>query len=98
MDTSQVPEDLRPWLMLWFELMFESPAEIDGHYLPYEEVTKRFTGDLVSQSIGLGVNGAYNRLVSLRVKVLICRSLQFSISQSSLIRWTSDPTKRPQNG
>uniref|UniRef100_A0A914WAZ5 Peptidase M16 C-terminal domain-containing protein n=1 Tax=Plectus sambesii TaxID=2011161 RepID=A0A914WAZ5_9BILA len=69
MDTSEVPEELRRWLMLWFELMFESAAEIDGHWLPYEEVTKRYTGDLVSQSMGLGVGGLYSRFACLRVKV-----------------------------
>lgn len=69
MDTSEVPEEMRQWLMLWFELMFESPAEIDGHYLPYEEVTKRYTGDLVSQSMGLGVAGLFSRYACLRIKV-----------------------------
>lgn len=73
MDTNGVPEDMRPWLMLWFELVFESPAEIDGHYLPYEEVSKRYTGDLVSQSMGIGVGGAYNGFVTLRLKVCTFR-------------------------
>ncbi|KAK0417166.1 hypothetical protein QR680_012861 [Steinernema hermaphroditum] len=69
MDTSEIPFELRKFLMLWFEVMFESPAMVDGKVLPYEQVSVLATKDLISQSIGLGVSGYFDRFVTMRVKV-----------------------------
>uniref|UniRef100_A0A1I7ZZX7 Peptidase_M16_C domain-containing protein n=1 Tax=Steinernema glaseri TaxID=37863 RepID=A0A1I7ZZX7_9BILA len=69
MDTSTIPFELRKYLMLWFEVMFESPARIDGKVLPYEEVSVLATKDLISQSVGLGIAGYFDRFMTLRVKV-----------------------------
>ncbi|TKR78018.1 hypothetical protein L596_018892 [Steinernema carpocapsae] len=69
MDTAGIPYELRKYIMLWFEVMFESPARIDGEIRPYEEVSVLATKDLISQSVGLGVSSCFDRFVTMRVKV-----------------------------
>lgn len=59
----------RNYLMLWSELMFQSPAYIDGTLLNYEEVAKLSTRDLVSNVISVGVSGVYDRFMSLKLRV-----------------------------
>ncbi|VDK53464.1 unnamed protein product, partial [Anisakis simplex] len=68
-DTDKIAESKRMWLMLWFELMFESPARVGDKVLSYEEVSKLFTKDLIKQSIQIGVSCYYNRFVTLKMKV-----------------------------
>ncbi|VDM43799.1 unnamed protein product [Toxocara canis] len=67
--TEKIPTSKRLWLMLWFELMFESPAKVGDEILPYEEVAKLFTRDLISQSVEVGVSCCYNRFITLKMKV-----------------------------
>uniref|UniRef100_A0A0M3IJ63 Peptidase_M16_C domain-containing protein n=1 Tax=Ascaris lumbricoides TaxID=6252 RepID=A0A0M3IJ63_ASCLU len=68
-DTEKIPLSKRIWLMLWFELMFESPAKVGDEVLPYEEVAKLFTRDLISQSVEVGVSCYYSRYITLKMKV-----------------------------
>lgn len=70
MDSSDLTVQQRAWLMLYNELLFESPAMIDGELKTADEVAKLYTKDLVDHSIGLGVSGLFDRFVSLRLKVI----------------------------
>uniref|UniRef100_A0A914HDR4 Peptidase M16 C-terminal domain-containing protein n=1 Tax=Globodera rostochiensis TaxID=31243 RepID=A0A914HDR4_GLORO len=67
-DTDGLPVEDRHFLMLWFELMFQSPAVVDGKEISYEEVAKLSTRDLVSNSASVGVSGVYDRFLSLRLR------------------------------
>uniref|UniRef100_A0A0N5ALS8 Mitochondrial presequence protease n=1 Tax=Syphacia muris TaxID=451379 RepID=A0A0N5ALS8_9BILA len=68
-DTKNIPAQQRRWLILLFELMFESPARVDDKILTYEEVTKLFTRDLLLQSISLGVSSSFSQYLNLHLKV-----------------------------
>uniref|UniRef100_A0A915EEL7 Uncharacterized protein n=1 Tax=Ditylenchus dipsaci TaxID=166011 RepID=A0A915EEL7_9BILA len=68
-DSEKIPAELRHYMLLWFELMFQSPAIVDGKQISFEEVSKLMTKDLVSNSVAIGVSGYYGRLVSLRLRV-----------------------------
>ena len=65
LDTAEVPKQLRQYLRLWFELMFNSPAIVDGHLLSAEEVSKPRTRDLLISSVGTGM---CERFVQLKVR------------------------------
>jgi hypothetical protein len=69
MDTAQISTDQRRLLLLYFELIFESGAYVDGHLLSYQDIGKLFTRDLVSQHASLGINGFFSRFVTFTVKV-----------------------------
>ena len=56
--------------MLYTELLFESPATVEGQLKTADEVAKLYTKDLVDHSIEIGVQGHFDRLVNLRLKVL----------------------------
>jgi hypothetical protein len=66
-DTDAIPAAYRHFMLLWFELMFESPAIVDGVPLSYEEVAKLSTKDLVANSVGVSVQ----LLRSFKVSVFI---------------------------
>lgn len=68
--TDLMPED-RALLELYTELLFESPAIVDGKLRTAEEISKLFTADLVDHSVEVGVSGFYDRLVSIRIKVSV---------------------------
>lgn len=68
-DLKDVSTELRHFLMLWFELIFHSPAIIDDQIIGFEEVSKFLTRDLVSSTISNGINGFYDRFLSLRLIV-----------------------------
>lgn len=69
-DLKNVSFELRHFLMLWFELMFQSPAIVDGQLLGFKEVSKFATRDLVSNTISIGIQGFYDRFLSLRLRVI----------------------------
>lgn len=56
--------------MLYTELLFESPATVEGQLKTADEVAKLYTKDLVDHSIEVGVQGHFDQLVNLRLKVL----------------------------
>ncbi|KAI1724126.1 hypothetical protein Ddc_05332 [Ditylenchus destructor] len=62
-DSESVPVELRHYMLLWFELMFQSPAIVDGQVLGYEDISKLTTKDLVNNSITVGVSSYYDRFV-----------------------------------
>lgn len=68
-DSESVPVELRHYMLLWFELMFQSPAIVDGQVLGFEDISKLTTKDLVNNSITVGVSSYYDRFVSLRLRV-----------------------------
>nr|CAD2127992.1 unnamed protein product [Meloidogyne enterolobii] len=68
-DTSKIPANLRKYMMLWAELLFQSDATIDNKVWTYDEVAKLVTRDLVSSSVSLGVSGVYSRFISLHLRV-----------------------------
>uniref|UniRef100_A0A915MEI2 P-loop containing nucleoside triphosphate hydrolase protein n=1 Tax=Meloidogyne javanica TaxID=6303 RepID=A0A915MEI2_MELJA len=68
-DTSKIPANLRKYMMLWAELLFQSDATVDNKIWAYDEVAKLVTRDLVSSSVSLGVSGVYSRFISLHLRV-----------------------------
>ncbi|CAI5445347.1 unnamed protein product [Caenorhabditis angaria] len=69
LDSSKLTQEERSLLLLYNDLLFESPAIIDGVKYSAEEVAKLFTKDLIDHSIQVGVSGLFDRLVCLRMKV-----------------------------
>lgn len=55
MDTSKLSSDLRDYLPLLFEVLFESPVEKDGKTIPYEQVVQQLSDDTVSSAGNLGL-------------------------------------------
>jgi hypothetical protein len=55
--------------MLWAEMIFQSPAIVDGVELSYEEVAKLSTKDLVSNAFSVGISGVYDRFLTLKLRV-----------------------------
>jgi len=68
-DVSTIPLKLRHYMMIWFELMFESPAYIDGKLKSFEEVAVLATRDLITRQISTGVSNFYDHFVSFKLKV-----------------------------
>uniref|UniRef100_A0A1I8BWY8 Peptidase_M16_C domain-containing protein n=1 Tax=Meloidogyne hapla TaxID=6305 RepID=A0A1I8BWY8_MELHA len=68
-DTNKIPSNLRKYMMLWAELLFQSGATIDNKNLTYDEVAKLVTRDLVSSSVSMGISGVYSRFVTLQLRV-----------------------------
>lgn len=68
-DTALIPLELRYYMMLWFELMFESPAYIDGKLHSYEDVAILATRDLITREISIGLGSSYENFVSFKLKV-----------------------------
>ncbi|ULT99399.1 hypothetical protein L3Y34_000613 [Caenorhabditis briggsae] len=69
MDASNLSVEDRTLLYLYTDLLFESPAMIDGILTSADDVAKLFTKDLIDHSIQVGVSGLYDRFVNLRIKV-----------------------------
>uniref|UniRef100_A0A915PJR3 Uncharacterized protein n=1 Tax=Setaria digitata TaxID=48799 RepID=A0A915PJR3_9BILA len=69
-DTKLIPLELRMWMMLYFEVMFQSPAIIDDQKLSYEEIAKLYTRDLISYCSSIGVFNHFGRFCSLTLKAV----------------------------
>uniref|UniRef100_A0AC35TMD5 Presequence protease, mitochondrial n=1 Tax=Rhabditophanes sp. KR3021 TaxID=114890 RepID=A0AC35TMD5_9BILA len=67
-DTANISPELRKYLLLHNELIFESSAMIDGKLIGYEEVAKQATKDLISYSVNIGVKGLYERYMNINLK------------------------------
>ncbi|CAJ0952755.1 unnamed protein product, partial [Mesorhabditis belari] len=50
LDTLKLSDEQKKWLMLFTELMFDSPAYVDGQLWSAEDVAKMFTKDLVDSA------------------------------------------------
>ncbi|CAD6190284.1 unnamed protein product [Caenorhabditis auriculariae] len=69
LDSTPLTLEQRSLLYIYTDLLFESPAVIDGVQHSAEDVAKLFTKDLIDHSIEVGVSGYYDRFVNLRIKV-----------------------------
>lgn len=70
-DTENIPVELRQYFLLYYELMFQSPAYIDNKRVSFEEVSKLNIKDLLRNNTSIGIGGYYDRFISLRLKVII---------------------------
>lgn len=68
-DTTALTVEQRAWLNLYTELLFESPAMINGEVKSAEEVAKLYTKDLVDHSLYVGVSGHFEKFLHLRIVV-----------------------------
>ncbi|CAI4230421.1 unnamed protein product [Auanema sp. JU1783] len=68
-DTSSLTLEQRSYLLLFAELLFESPANIDGKTCSADEVAKLYTKDLVDHSIEVGISGVQDKLFNITLKV-----------------------------
>ena len=69
LDSGDLTTEQRAWLMLYITLLFESPANINGELKSADDVAILYTKDLVDYSVGTGINGYYDRLMNLKLKV-----------------------------
>ena len=57
-DTSALPDNLRPYLLLWAFLLFESPVLRNGELVDYEKVVVELEQDFLEKSVTLGFPGS----------------------------------------
>ncbi|OWF39921.1 uncharacterized protein C05D11.1-like [Mizuhopecten yessoensis] len=76
LDSSSVPRDLRLYLPLMCQVLFESPILRDGELISHEEIVKQLEADMLSYGGGLGVTGggnfscgAYPQVVDLQLQL-----------------------------
>ncbi|KAK6746301.1 hypothetical protein RB195_012423 [Necator americanus] len=69
LDSSALTVEQRAWLCLYNDLLFESPAMINGELKSAEDVAKLYTKDLVDHSIQVGISNFFDKLVDLRIVV-----------------------------
>uniref|UniRef100_A0A1L8DTH1 Putative zn2+-dependent endopeptidase insulinase superfamily protein n=1 Tax=Nyssomyia neivai TaxID=330878 RepID=A0A1L8DTH1_9DIPT len=55
LNTDSLKPDLRPYLLLFIDLLMESPIRRDGVLIPYEQVVAALESDVISSSIALGL-------------------------------------------
>ncbi|RZC37564.1 C05D11.1-like, partial [Asbolus verrucosus] len=81
LDSSSVPPELRIYLPLMLESLFESPIRKNGKLIPYEDVIEELNNDTVSfsASVGLGTKsrlfkcGPYSHTVSIMLQVEVAK-------------------------
>ncbi|XP_971907.2 uncharacterized protein C05D11.1-like [Tribolium castaneum] len=80
LDSTAVPPELRIYLPLMLESLFESPIRKNGKLIPYEEVIEQLNNDTVSfsSSIGLGSKslfkcGPYSHTISVMLQVEVAK-------------------------
>lgn len=69
-DTKEIPVNLRHYLIIYFDLMFQSPAFINNQKFTFEEISKLNTKDLIANEVSIGLGGYYDRLIKLRLQVI----------------------------
>ncbi|XP_038073979.1 uncharacterized protein C05D11.1-like isoform X2 [Patiria miniata] len=75
LDTSSVPGNLKQYLPLFIEIIFESPLMRDGVLISYEDVVTQLAADTLSTESSLGFKGArfrcgkFSQLALIEVKV-----------------------------
>lgn len=57
MNTSEVPENLRPYIPLLMELILVSPVNRNGKLVPYTDIVNELESDTIQISSGVGVVG-----------------------------------------
>ncbi|CEF67320.1 Presequence protease, mitochondrial [Strongyloides ratti] len=68
-DTKGMPLNLRKYLVLLSDIIFSSPAMIDGKEISFEDVSKAMENDLIDWTLTTGVKGIYERYLALKLKV-----------------------------
>ncbi|XP_052223206.1 uncharacterized protein C05D11.1-like isoform X7 [Dreissena polymorpha] len=58
LDSSNVPQELKYYLPLFCEVLFESPLEREGVIVPHEDVISQLEDDVQKTEISLGVKGS----------------------------------------
>lgn len=76
MDTNDVADALRPYLLLLFECLLESPIERNGILVPYEEIVAQLEADTVAAATRIGLEsssrfqcGPYSQTATLMLQV-----------------------------
>ncbi|KAL6725673.1 hypothetical protein Aduo_007709 [Ancylostoma duodenale] len=69
LDSSGLTTEQRAWLLLYIDLLFESPAKIDRELKSADEVTMLYTKDLVNHSAHAGISDFFDKFVALRIVV-----------------------------
>eukprot|EP00092_Neocalanus_flemingeri_P035801 GFUD01038981.1.p1 GENE.GFUD01038981.1~~GFUD01038981.1.p1 ORF type:complete len:1002 (+),score=290.69 GFUD01038981.1:52-3057(+) len=57
LDTTEIPQKLKPYLPLFVEMILESPVLEGDKEIPYEEVVAKLSEDCLESSFGLGIGG-----------------------------------------
>lgn len=57
-DTSTLPDDLRPLIEFYNEVFFELPILKNGTLIPFEEVVAALNRDTLFYSVALGIGGS----------------------------------------
>lgn len=76
LNTESVPTNLRPYLLLFTELLTESPILRNGKLIPYEEVVAQLEADTVATGTRIGLEtssrfncGPYSNTISVMIQV-----------------------------
>lgn len=77
MDTSEVPQQFRPYIPLLLEAILESPVKRGNQLIPYEQVVAELEADTIATSTRLGFEntsrfscGAYSHSANLMLQVI----------------------------
>jgi len=79
LDTFNLPENLRPYLELYLDMMFELPIIRNGQFIKHEEVVEALERDTVSysNSIGFGASsfscGSFSHYVNIEMKLEVSK-------------------------
>ncbi|KAL9988958.1 hypothetical protein ACROYT_G003456 [Oculina patagonica] len=79
LDTAAVPEELKPYLSLYLEVLFESPILRAGGVIPYEQVVAELAADTLDQVSCLGLRGS--RFMPEEFPQLACVSLKLEVEK-----------------
>ncbi|XP_015753163.1 PREDICTED: uncharacterized protein C05D11.1-like [Acropora digitifera] len=79
LDTAVVPEELKPYLCLYLEVLFESPILRDGVLVPYDQVVAQLAGDTLDKVSSLGLKG--KRFMPEEFSQLACVSLKLEVEK-----------------
>ncbi|XP_055703714.1 uncharacterized protein C05D11.1-like isoform X2 [Phlebotomus papatasi] len=76
LNTETLESNLRPYLLLFLDLLMESPVRRDGVLIPYEQVVAALESDVISSSAALGLEtksrfscGPFSHTVSMSLQV-----------------------------
>jgi len=79
LDTTEIPQNLKPYLPLFLEMSLESPILDGDKEIPYEEVVAQLSEDCLQSSFGLGMGGG--------------RFLPGAFAQSAILSLQAEPGK-----
>ncbi|XP_073242896.1 uncharacterized protein C05D11.1-like [Porites lutea] len=89
MDTASIPEELKPYLSLYLEVLFESPVLRENGLVPFEQVVAELAADTLSQESCLGLEG--RRFMPDEFSQLACVSLKLEVEKYEKgVNWLHD--------